>query len=84
MPSFRANGSAVVEKNGNIHTYKQTNIEKYNIDIYVVQIIRRDRLIREIKRYVCSSLYLYKLMKVFLTFHQKTSGGALFDAFSGQ
>ena len=28
MPSFRANGSAVAEKNGN----KQTNIEKYNID----------------------------------------------------
>ena len=31
MPSFRANGSAVAEKNGN----KQTNIEKYNIGLGV-------------------------------------------------
>ena len=31
MTNFRANGSAVVEKNGNKHTYIHTDIEKYNI-----------------------------------------------------
>ena len=31
MQNFRTNGSAVVEKNGNSHTYIHVYIEKYNI-----------------------------------------------------
>ena len=44
MPNFRANGSAVAEKNGNgqtnKQTNKQTNTEKYNIGKLAVKPVK--------------------------------------------
>ena len=35
MPNFKTNGSVVAQKDGNKHTDRQTNIEKYNIGLGV-------------------------------------------------
>ena len=52
MPNFRANGSAVAEKNGNGQTNKQTNTEKYNIGFHTFKNAQRLKGIRpELRNY---------------------------------